>query len=620
VSAAREALRKAARSNWVLAALLLVLTWPVGDLAPEAGLDPSWMAALYMAANGGLDYGRDIVFTFGPLGFLHFPVLYYPKLTALALLYTGVVQYGCCLAMLYAARRTFPLAIALLLAFLAASVLSADRVAALAFLVAILALDPAGPPLLRRLLPAAGGVLAAVELYGKLSIGAIVAATLAVAVAALEGSVRRNLAVFGGSLALSLVVLWLIAGQALGALPDYLLNSAAVVAGYSAAMEAEDPALAWEYWAAAVVAGLFAVAAWRTGFEWGGRRRVAVLLLTALLVFGLFKAAFVRHDAGHTTIFFGTLLACWLAFRWRPATRPLAATAFLLLFVVFLGTRGGNPSDFIDPLERAKNAGRTVRTMASKERRLAEEGEGRARISAAYGVDERSLELLGGHDVHVAPWETAVVWGHFMGWRPLPVFQEYSAYTPRLDELNADVLAGDDAPRRVLREVPPMSLDHRYQPHDTPRSTLELFCRYRVLHQSGIWEVLARTPNRCGRERSLETVEAGWGDEVQVPSGRDDELVLVRIEGAGVGGLERIRSLLFKPERRAIFMDGTGYRLIAGVAGQGLMLHAPPELDHPGPFKLAPNADTVAVTKGDERDGGELRYEFFAVPVDGPAT
>ena len=347
---------------------------------------------------------------------------------------------------------------------------------------------------------------------------------------------------------------------------------------------------------------------------------MAAMTLTGVFIFGLFKAGFVRHDAGHSGIFFTALPLAWLAWRWRPDTRAFAALAFALLFVTYLGVERGEPSSVIDPLERAKNGARNVRTMLDRERRLEDEGQGRALLDATFGLEPALVDLVGDEAVHVAPWDAGVAWAYFMKWKPLPVFQEYSAYSPGLDELNAEALRADDAPGRVLREIPPISLDNRFQSHDSPKATLELLCRYRVLRQAGFWEVLARGGDRCGPERDLGTVEAGWGDEVDVPSGGSNEAVLVRIDGAGLGGLERLRSLFYKPERREIWMDGTGFRLIAAVAGEGLLLHVPPALDHDGPFALAPNAGRIAVTKGDrDDDGGELRYEFFAVPLDGPA-
>src|SRR5262249_18836563 len=58
-----------------LGLLASLLTWPVFTMVPGSDLDWSWQIGLHLAYAQGLDYGRDIVFTYGPLGFLQFPLL-----------------------------------------------------------------------------------------------------------------------------------------------------------------------------------------------------------------------------------------------------------------------------------------------------------------------------------------------------------------------------------------------------------------------------------------------------------------------------------------------------------------------------------------------------------------
>ena len=56
----------------VLAGILTILAWPIADLPARATLDGSWQIALHLAAERGLRHGVEIVFTYGPLGFLGF--------------------------------------------------------------------------------------------------------------------------------------------------------------------------------------------------------------------------------------------------------------------------------------------------------------------------------------------------------------------------------------------------------------------------------------------------------------------------------------------------------------------------------------------------------------------
>jgi hypothetical protein len=69
---------------WITSLLIVLLTRPPrGSLAPVAGLDLSWQAGLAMAFERGLEHGSDIVFTYGPLGFIGAPPRLWTVHTAL---------------------------------------------------------------------------------------------------------------------------------------------------------------------------------------------------------------------------------------------------------------------------------------------------------------------------------------------------------------------------------------------------------------------------------------------------------------------------------------------------------------------------------------------------------
>ena len=73
--------------------------------APGGGLDPSWHGALYMATERGMHFGTQLVFTFGPLGFLSVPELWYRGLATAALAFQGALHLLLCVALVYSLRR-----------------------------------------------------------------------------------------------------------------------------------------------------------------------------------------------------------------------------------------------------------------------------------------------------------------------------------------------------------------------------------------------------------------------------------------------------------------------------------------------------------------------------------
>src|SRR5438046_1733097 len=61
---------------YAVAGWFLLLTLPT--FLPEPSSDVSWAAVLHYAWAANWQFGRDIVFTYGPLGFLH-PGIYMPE-------------------------------------------------------------------------------------------------------------------------------------------------------------------------------------------------------------------------------------------------------------------------------------------------------------------------------------------------------------------------------------------------------------------------------------------------------------------------------------------------------------------------------------------------------------
>ncbi len=171
---------------WPFAAALVlaVVTWPVASVAPTTGLDPSWRIGLALAFRDRLAWGDDIVFSYGPLGFLENPLNVATPGLVLALLWTFAVQATLMLTIILAARRSLPWWVGVALAFLV-GILGFDNREAIGLVVflwcAMAIAGDVGPRLGRALVPAAGAV-AAVALLGKVNVGVVCIVLTALAV------------------------------------------------------------------------------------------------------------------------------------------------------------------------------------------------------------------------------------------------------------------------------------------------------------------------------------------------------------------------------------------------------------------------------------------------------
>jgi hypothetical protein len=605
-------------------AAIAIAAWPVRTLEPGVAFDWDWVGALAYAAQHGLSFGEQVVFTYGPLGFLnsaHGPVLFYDHVLLLAWLFTAIVQLLLAGTLLIALRRSFPTVVAVVLAVVILA-LAPDRAVALAFAWCVLVLtrdEDAPPQRVVAAIPIALGVLTGVLLLGKLNQGIEALALACVALVAVPR--RRDALVFTAALLASAVVGWLASGQTPADLWSYLRHSFEVVAGYGAAMGLDDHAHRWTYPAAALLTAAALALAWGAARDASPRRRWG--LLAAFLVYALFtfKEGFVRQDTLHLTIYFGDMIVMFAVVPVRRSRRLLAVGAIAASVVAF-GAMAGlhDVTRRTNPYANVKAVADQARTLLSPTRRGALKSDLRTAIATAYGVAPELVGAIGKRTVMMWPFLfTEVAYAYDLNLRFLPTLEPYATYTPALDRLDAEMLASDArAPSRILRLAlsNASTIDERYATFEAPFATLAILCRYRQLAAQEGWQVLARARDRCGAPRTVSTVSAGWGAAVEVPTPRRaSALVLVRVDGAEPHGLESLRSLLLRPKTRWIELDEARYRLVAATATDGLLLQVPSEADFPDAFAMAPNAGNIAVGRDGGEPGGKLRYTFVEVPI-----
>jgi hypothetical protein len=613
-------------SGTVLAGLLVaLLAWRVGMHSAGLGLDASWNAGLTMAVEQGLGFGEEIVFTYGPLGFLQSPFVYYQDLGVLAFLFSATLHVCFCIALVRALARALPLAAAAVLGFLVVAGLPLiEQPPLLAVLAAMAMLERRRSQRAVDAFLVAGATYAAIEALVKLSTGPIVAGVFLIALVGI-GAGRARIAAFLALLVGEAVVLWLLCGQSLATIPGFLAGTMEIVSGYSSAMVSETDVPHWQVVLASVAAALTTiglVAACRFGSFRDRRARWAGAALMALVAYTVFKEGVVRTDAGHLSLFFSTATVLWIAIPWSRRLWPAMVVGALAIAAAGAPVRPESVTARMHVVDNVRFAWDQMLNLAEASRREELVAAGRAGLKAAYRLDPQARAALEGRTVAVEPWEAGVAWAYGYEWEPLPVFQNYSAYTPGLDRLNAEAVADPEGPQRILREnpllvfaeFPTQDVDDRFTAWDPPEQARAALCNFAPLHTTERWQVLGRVPDRCGEPRPIGSAEASEGEPVNVPAPRRGEAVFVRIDGAGVGGVERLAAAIFHARVRRLDVNGEeSYRLIPETAGDGLLLRGNGDFFVPGPFSPFPQARTIAVSGA----GDDLRFEFFRMRVGG---
>ncbi len=460
----------------ILAALFLI---PLAPGMPQAGLDHSWQYALNVAVERGMIFGRDLIFTFGPLGSVY-SKLYGPATDTLMMVASTLFACGFCLAVALAltpGRLLYAVLLPVLVAmgplrdsvFLAAPFL-------LLFAVARTQVAPTDrfylrpTPLIQACI-AFIAVAISITPIVKGSFAGSVGATYAIAVVILAFRNKAAAVAFALLALAALCFAWTCTGQPLSALPNYFLAQAPIISGYTNAMSYSG-----RTWVPVLVASvsLVIVGYFHLAF---GRGRGAIgagaTLGLALSLFIAFKAAMVRQD-GHVLIATGVLLLITLAVTARSTVVP--ALLLWILVIVTWKSVGHSVLPIGYGYIRELVSASWTRTIDGLDTRLLSPGrlkEDYNQAVAKIRTDEPLPAAKGTVDIY--PTELSSVFANGLEWNGRPILQSYSVYDRKLDRINADHLerAGADT---IFFSLDP--IDDRLAALDDSGSLIGLLSHY----------------------------------------------------------------------------------------------------------------------------------------------
>lgn len=597
----------------LMAVVAGVIFWPQSSVDASIGLDPSWQAGLALARIQHIAWGRELVFTYGPLGFLRTGAYYSFDQSLLAAACQVAIIAALFLGIAAVLRLRHPPMASVVGAFVTTGILTVLSVGhGLTFrpgsamemmypeLVVLAAFAWASVPLLQQepvrskvfTTCLALGALAGFQLLMKFNTGfAVLAIALAVSALLDWKAVGRHCATVA-AFAMSTLICWVVlAGQRPGDLPAWLRSSMAIASGYVDAMSAA-PLPRWGLPAILLSVG-WVVALCRLFVRGGSEipRRYLALVGLATVIAG--KAAFGRFEPWHYAILLSIIVVTLVITPWSRARRRVVVLTGVAVTLVFAVNLGGTPA----LLDRAVLAMPAPVHAVDRLATLALPGhfgkrieEAKARQRALYAISDRFIATIGSGTVHIDPQEISAVWAYNLAWHPAPVFQTYQALTPMLDDLNGESLV--NGPQFVLSRLsaasPATGLDGRLGVQESPRYSRALLCNYTLSGIENRWALFTRTGPRCGPLTKLSEVAVKGNEAIQVPGpSGPDKAVLVGID------LDRnLNDLLFHGKvlplaTFTLMVDGVTYRLIdknaaepfllstpASVAGTNLQIHA----------------------------------------------
>jgi hypothetical protein len=620
----------------IVSAVLVVLLTPIGSLAPLPTGDNSWHAALAMAFNQNVQFGPHAIFTYGPLGFLEFPQLYFTSTFIFAILYVTAIHLLLFAALYWSLSRSLAKGWAVVLA-----VAGTWGVAA-ALLATPQGVSPASPGLifvggpvliwccalvrddlsehLTKVMPLLLGSGTALLILVETNMSVLVGALSVIALLSAKGQRLVRVFAFAGGCVVMFMVFWVSDGQAVANIGSYLHGAEQISSGYTAAMAVEN-APVWQYLGAFVLAVLVGIIVYFASTRRSFHLTWAPMVLVATFLFFAFKETFVVHGPAHKAIAFAACLVALLAVPTTAGSRRPLVGSLILTSLVLVAVNGFD-STFNALKNGMETSIRVPATVVSPARRFEEMQTVRKQIQEGYvpglALGPTTVGLARGKTTYIQDGQAGISWAYpSLTWQPLPVLQEYSAYTPYLDQLNAEFIASKNGPERILR--PPSSATGSEVPaFESPAAVVSLVCHYAQLGASSSWQVLGMVPDHCGPMHQISVVHTRIGQTIEVPQPtRPDEAVIARVTALPLPLTTAPLSFLLKTSSINIVVNHNAVpnRFIVATAAQPHLMIQPRDLGYSCLFSYQP-IDRFSITGGGDSSGtAGVIVKFYSMPV-----
>jgi hypothetical protein len=567
----------------ILVAFVL-LTFPPCFAAMGGGLDSSWVIGINEAALRHMVFGRDVVFTFGPLGFIITPRNLGSNMVHAIMFRVGLhlfwwISVGLLLFRIrgYVASFLFAAAFGLSGIYFGPSwdvnfqLTGVFNLTAMAYLVL-------GHIDRRPIWGVPAAIVAATALLAKFNIGVACAGAMVVwTVIQLrrEPSPRMfwRLCLVAVTYVGVLAGLFRIYGGPMSALGDFLKYSSQLASGYSSQMSWPGPEAVVKVAAGTMVIALIAAAA-------GILRRASytpVLLIILFPLFVLYKSATVRLDDGHYMTscpvpigLFALLLPGHLG-RWRSwITQAILATGLLAMSWF---TPSSVQSLFSRGAQSWVSVCKYAETMANI-KVLDARGRGKIQLPTSF------LSKIGSAPMDVYPWDIAYAWANGLNWKPRFVFQSYCAYIPILDFKSAQNYREENAPKYIIFSY--QAIDNEHPCIVDPHTLMEIYRWYDVVDQANGLLLLKRGTNprwNWDEMEKLGTKTVAFGERWNVPeSGAGPIILKAKLKLSPLGRLVCMLYKVYPPTICLQYRDGSTskHRLVWQNVESGFLVSSLP--------------------------------------------
>lgn len=589
---------------------------PSGRIMP--GLDPAIWLAADVYREHGLEFGRDIVHVFGPLGRLMYPVAGNGRLMQAC--WVAVCLHAMLLAGLCAhaiARRRYVAVTGILLISALFLFENPNLREAKVYTVCLVLwmLDLLSPRRGIGLIPAA---VSAVFVFAKFNMALTLVPLMLLQIGiAWVGRLQRWWC--AAKLAVFTVVATAIAASSFSSWQSiwwWVRRSMDIAAGNSEAMSNVCP----EGSVAVALVVICVTVALGLASPRGARREgLAWLVLVSVPVFVEFKHGFVRAGP-HVTAFFSFLpVVAATRLLGRPS-RPIAALVGLSVVLNAVGPGlSGRPFTVERWLRGPRWEG--IRIMVSGKTFEARQAQWSRSALEAAALTPSELAAIGDATVEFVPSDITPLFGTSLRWRPSPFFQHILIRSLNADSVNARHTMGPLAAERLV--VGWETIDSVHPFDRCPLTFRALLASYRPITLERDRLLLERSPPRRVDLIPLGSARVRWMSNCAIPQSSQMVFAAVRTHRTAMGRI--MRALYRTPPVYIRFEDGSRRRFVPATAPHGLVVSRQPlSLGHlrhlmehgsPPPGCLPHRTMRLVPPSRVKHFADEVQVEFFELSI-----
>ncbi|WP_454783703.1 hypothetical protein [Legionella sp. WA2024007413] len=594
-------------SQLLLLLILIIAFVPFSPKMPASGIDPSWALGLNQAVAQGLAFGKEIIFTLGPYSSLYTKA-YHPATDLMMILgcFYLALMYWVCLFFLMQKKRWYWTLI-YCVPFLG-MIYSRDS---LFFSYPLLAgLCSFKIIYLEHRLTRNYRLLFAFLLFAPFGLLALVKGSMLIIcllilflyfIFFLAYKEKKIALICLISPLISIILFWLVAGQSLLTLPDYLISSVFIASGFTEAMSSNGNISEVILYLLTCLLILLTIS---------GNKQIRlttkIFLLGAYIIFLFvsFKTGFTRHF-GHafipgTSIMLATLLLSLILNTWIS----------YLLVIFSLNTWYYINSQYTHISIRNNFISTSSSAWHGLKNRIQDFSwlEKNFSFSMNFIREQAAFPILQG-TTDIYSYDQAYLLSSQNTWAPRPTFQSYSVFNASLASNNKKHLQGKYKPDNIIFKIEP--IDQRVPSLEDGASWPLLLLNYQPIHYNNNFLFLRKKKYEYPKEVIVLKKESHLlGETVQLP---ESDLLFAEIKLTPTL-LGTLATILFKPQQLHITMNLNNgrtkqYRLVANMAKSMFLIS--PLIENTAEFSMlykrnneldAKKVQSLVITTNQERN------------------